>query len=247
MRTLFFAAAVLATVPAAAQKPLPVDRTLADTMPPGAGVRRTFAFQGRRGETVRFHVEGRENFTPGVEVGRMVGGRFRPFAVDRDTDGDAEASVVYTPPADNRYLVRVWSDDEGAGPYWMRAGRAGAMKLPAVRAVAVGATVQGAVTAGSPVTGERPPARYEQYAFRARAGQRLRLTMRSAALRNEHLVLWVGALHGGDFQELRRGQAQRPDGVLQVDFTAPADGEYAVRASTVQDGAGAFTLTLEAR
>lgn len=122
--------------------------------------------------------------------------------------------------------------------------------LPAVPAVAqqqnfppirVGQTVNGTLAATDPKLSERGP--FKVYRFDAREGQSLVLTLRSGAF---DAYLTVARTVGGITDQIETDDDRGGGTDARIRFRVPATGSYLVLAqSLAEDGAGAFTLSLE--
>lgn len=166
-------------------------------------------------------------------------------ALAEDDDGLADgtnARLRFTPEQDGTYVLRArtLSGMEGGAYSLSLRERPAPPRAPRTARLRVGAEEAGDLSDRDPE--QEDGGRYDAYSFRAEQGQRFIVTLNSDAF--DPLVR-VGRMAGGDFVEL----AQNDDGADQglnsrLVFTAPAAGDYVIRATSVEDGTGAYRIGL---
>ncbi|HET6765629.1 MAG TPA: PPC domain-containing protein [Longimicrobiaceae bacterium] len=119
---------------------------------------------------------------------------------------------------------------------------AAAAPVHAQTPIRVGQTVSGELTASDPTVSASDKSHYKLYSIRGTAGQAIRVTMRSSAFDS---FLTLGRSTGGTFTTLRFNDDGAGGNDSQIDFTYPADGEYLIRANSVSESTGAYTLQVE--
>jgi hypothetical protein len=166
--------------------------------------------------------------------------------IDSDDDGLGEGTdsrLRFAAPADGDYVLRVRPlSGEAGGDYRLSlAERAPAPEAPAPTPIAVGDALKGALAAGDPEADDG--SRYDAYAFTARQGERLSISLQSDAF--DPMVV-VGRGGAGSFEELARND-DAPGGGLNsyLTFTAPSEGDYLIRVTPVADRDGDYTLSLQ--
>ncbi len=166
------------------------------------------------------------------------------LAEDDDGLGDGtDSRLRFTPDTPGVYILRArtLTGLEG-GDYTLSLGeRARPPRAPRPTAIRLGQTIQGEL-------GERDPeqddgGRYDAYAFRASAGERLVVTLDSEAF--DPLVR-VGRMNGRDFDELAHNDDAGGGGLnSRLVFVAPSSGEYIIRATALSDSGGDYVVGLE--
>lgn len=166
-----------------------------------------------------------------------------PLAEDDDgLDDGTDARLRFTPERDGVYVLRArtFSGLDGGAYRLSLQERPPAPRAPRPTAIRVGATASGELTRNDPE--QEDGGRYDAYAFRARAGDRFVVTLDSEAF--DPLVR-VGRMNGPDFVELANND-DAPGGGLnaRLTFSAPAAGEYVIRATSVDQRLGLYEVGL---
>lgn len=251
------AAAVAALVlPAAAlaQTPAPIGpgQTVSGVLEDGDAVLGdgslydAWVYQGRQGERLTIVMRS-DAFDTYLAAGRGQGADCVECRTDDDGAGGTDSRLVVALPQDGDYVIRANSlGADGRGSYTLSVESDGGAAFragpPPVRDIAVG---------GPEVAGELDPADalhedgswFEDYRFSARAGQRLRASMRSGDF--DSFLAWGPA---GEWEQLGADDDGGDGTDARLDFEIPADGDYVLRANSLSAGeSGAFTLALVER
>ena len=171
-------------------------------------------------------------------------GEDTPLASDDDGLGEGTHSRLrFTADRAGAYVLRArtLSGLEGGDYTLSLAQRPPAGRAPRPTRIRVGQSVEGALAAGDPETGDGLA--YDAFTFRARAGERFTIDLIAESF--DPLVR-VGRMQGGDFDELAMND-DGPDTGLnsRLIFTAPAAGDYIIRATPlIAGGEGSYTLAL---
>lgn len=198
-------------------------------------------FTGRAGQRVEVVMKSAA-FDSYMAVGRMKGGELEVLGSDDDGAGGNDARVRVTLPADGEYLVRANSLTEGeTGAYTLTLGMAPALPpAPRPTAIRAGQTVSGRLAQGDALAGDE--SYYDAWVYEGRAGERLRITLRSTDF---DAFLSVGQGLGESFDDLQTDDDGAGGTDAQVEITLPRAGTYVIRANTLAaDETGAYTLTV---
>ncbi|HAD83906.1 MAG TPA: peptidase [Brevundimonas sp.] len=164
------------------------------------------------------------------------------LASDDDSAGTLNARLRFTAPEAGAYIVRArtFSGIE-TGDYQLSLKERAAPRLPRPGRIAVGRDATGSL--GSNSAEDDDGARYDAYAFRASAGERVKIDLESDDF---DAFLRVGRIVNGAFVQM----AENDDGGSSLNarlvFTAPQAGEYLIRATSYNSSAqGDYRLALE--
>lgn len=164
------------------------------------------------------------------------------LASDDDSAGALNARLRFTAPEAGAYIVRArtFSGIE-TGDYQLSLKERAAPRLPRPGRIAVGRDATGSL--GSNSAEDDDGARYDAYAFRASAGERVKIDLESDDF---DAFLRVGRIVNGAFVQM----AENDDGGSSLNarlvFTAPQAGEYLIRATSYNSSAqGDYRLALE--
>lgn len=181
------------------------------------------------------------DFDSFVEIGRP-GESWEALASDDDGLGEGlDSRLNFTLPEDGDYVIRAMPlATDGKGLYSIQLIDRGPEPLPG--SILVGATARGTLTETDAVSDEG--AYFDAYELQAKSGEKLRLTMVSNAVDS---LVEVGKLgEDGTFESLATDDDSLSDTHAQLDWTAPEDGVYVVRARSYAPGAvGDYALTVE--
>lgn len=172
-------------------------------------------------------------------------GEDEPFASDDDGLGEGTGSRLrFVAPEAGTYRLRARTlgGTDGGAYVLSLSQRPPAPRAPRPQGIRVGASVSGELTSRDPETDNG--ARYDAYALRLRAGDRVQVRLEADDF---DPVVRVGRSVGGAFVELAMNDDD-PSGGLhsRLIFTAPSDGEFLVRAEGLNDSAeGRYTLKVE--
>jgi hypothetical protein len=176
-------------------------------------------------------------------LGIYAEGSDTPLAEDDDgLNEDTNARLRFTPETSGTYILRArtLSGLDGGDYSLSLRERPAPPRAPRASGLRIGDEQTGELTARDPE--QEDGGRYEAYAFRAAAGQRVIVTLESEAFDPKVLV---GRMNGSDFVELGQNDDGPDDGLnSRLVFTAPAAGEYVIRATALQDGEGRYTVGL---
>ncbi|MDY6924375.1 MAG: PPC domain-containing protein [Pseudomonadota bacterium] len=168
-------------------------------------------------------------------------------AVASDDDGLGEgtdARLRFTVPTAGTYILRArpLSGLEGGAYSLSLTERPPAPRAPRPAAIRLGQTVEGQLSSRDPETDDGLP--YDAFAFRARQGDRLSLSLDSEAF---DPVVRIGRPATGAFAQLAENDDGPGAGLnARLIFTAPETGDYLIRVTPVgAGGEGAYTLRLQ--
>ena len=181
------------------------------------------------------------DFDSFVEIGRP-GEDWEALASDDDGLGEGlDSRLNFTLPEDGDYVIRAMPlAADGKGLYSIQLIDRGPEPLPG--SILVGATARGTLTEADAVSDEG--AYFDAYEMTAKSGEKLRLTMVSNAVDSLVEIGKVG--EDGAFESLATDDDSLSDTHAQLDWTAPEDGVYVVRARSYAPGAvGDYALTVE--
>lgn len=199
-----------------------------------------YGFSGQARQRVQIIVRSGD-FDSFVEIGRP-GDDWTALASDDDGLGEGlDSRLNFTLPEDGDYVIRAMPlAPDGAGLYSIQLIDRGPEPLPG--SILVGATARGNLGETDAVNDEG--AYFDAYELQAKEGEKLRLTMVSNAV---DAVVEVGRQgEDGSFESLGMDDDGLSDTNAQLDWTAPEDGVYVVRARSYAPGAvGDYALTVE--
>ncbi|MFN7128665.1 MAG: PPC domain-containing protein [Brevundimonas sp.] len=170
-------------------------------------------------------------------------GADEPLAEDDDgLNEDTHARLRFTPEMSGTYILRArtLSGTDGGDYSLSLRERPAPPRAPRPSGLRIGSEQTGELTGRDPE--QEDGGRYDAYVFRAAAGQRVIVTLESEAFDPKVLV---GRMNGADFVELAQNDDGPDDGLnSRLVFTAPAAGDYVIRATALQDGEGRYTVGL---
>lgn len=120
----------------------------------------------------------------------------------------------------------------------------GAVALTAGSAAAQRPIIPGEVTRGSLSTSDprmQNDSHYDEWAFAGRRGETVIVNMESSAF---DTYLYLGTLRRGNFQEISRDDDGGNGTNSRLSVRLPEDGTYVIRASSLRERTGQYTLTL---
>lgn len=219
-----------------------VEGEITDEDPQGDDGKRydAYVFTGAEGQRVQAILRSGD-FDAYLEIG-AAGDQFEVLA--SDDDGLAEGTdsrLNFTLPSAGEYVVRASPlDAEGKGLYSFELLDRGPEPKPG--SLLVGATVRGTLSNSAALSDEG--AYFDAYRFQAKKDEKLRLTMVSNAFDS---FIDLGRLDDdGDFSSLATDDDSLSDAHAKLDWTAPDDGWYLVRARAYgPNQTGAYALTVE--
>lgn len=199
-----------------------------------------FAFSGAAGQRVQAIMRSGD-FDTYLQIGR-AGAEFEALASDDDGLGEGtDSRLSYTLPDDGDYVLRVSPlGADGTGLYALELIDRGPQPQPG--SVLVGATARGVLTEADATAQDN--SFYDAYRVTLKEDEKLLITMVSNEVDS---FLVVGReQEGGAFEILGSDDDSLSDTHAKLEWTAPADGVYEVRAGTFQQGqTGAYALNVE--
>lgn len=197
-----------------------------------------YVFTGTEGQRVQVVLRSGD-FDSYLEIG-SADGEFSADASDDDGLGEGyDARLIYTLPADGQYIVRASSyASDGKGLYSLELSDRGPEPKPG--SLLIGATVRATLTDKDELSEEG--AYYDAYRFQAKKDDKLRITMVSNAF-DSYIDLGED---GDSFSSIAHDDDGLSDMHARLDWTAPSDGWYVIRARAYgPNQTGAYALTLE--
>lgn len=173
-----------------------------------------------------------------------IGNDEKVFEVlESDDDGLGEGTnsrLQFTAPESRSYIIRAKAyGSEARGDYELEFSDRG--PEPQAGSLLVGATVRSSLT-DQDNTGDNG-AYYDDYIFHAKADEKLRMTMVAASF---DAVVMVGQMRNDSFSELAQDDDSLSDTHARLNWTAPSEGTYVVRATSYsRNSTGSYVLTLE--
>lgn len=164
------------------------------------------------------------------------------LASDDDSAGDLNARLRFTAPEAGVYIVRARNfSGMATGDYHLTLKERVAPRLPRPGSISVGRNANGRL--GSNSAEDDDGKRYDAYAFRATAGERVKIDLESDDF---DAFLRVGRIANGAFIQMAEND-DGGDGLnARLVFTAPQAGEYLVRATSYSGSAdGNYRLSME--
>jgi hypothetical protein len=251
-----FMACMLTPLALAAQQPTPlrvgqtVNGTLSGSDPvmlSGMGPFRVHHLEARQGD--RLIVTLRSGaFDAFLSIMRAVGGIHEVVASDDDSGGGSDARLRWTVPVTGTYVVVAQAlNPEGAGGYTLSVETAPPARPVTPVAISVGETRDGVLTEESSLLPEEPTdVFHDLYAFDARAGQELVVTLDSDDF---DAFLAVGPLSGTTIDIAATDDDSGTGTNARVRFTVPQDGRYGIQVRGLgPDAIGRYRLSVsEAR
>jgi pre-peptidase len=202
----------------------------------------TWVISARAGQRLLIEMKS-DSFDTFLSFGKMENDEFNATGTDDDGGDDTNSRLRVTVPENGEFLIRANSMGTATGPYTLTVTeRPPPPPAPAPRPITVGQEVSGELSDDDAVMEDE--SYYDYYAFEGRAGDRLRITMRSDDF---DTFLAFGRMEGGSFSEISTNDDGGEDGTnSQLEVTLPAAGRYVIRANSLSGGnTGAYTLKLE--
>jgi len=180
------------------------------------------------------------DFDTFVQIGR-AGAEFTVLASDDDGLGEGtDSRLSYTLPEDGDYVLRALPlGKDGKGLYSLELVDRGPQPTPG--SLLVGATARGTLTEADATAED--DSFYDAYRVTLKEDEKLLITMVSNEV--DSFVV-VGNDKDGAFEVLGSDDDSLSDTHAKLEWTAPADGTYEIRAGTFQQGqTGAYALNVE--
>ncbi len=220
-----------------------------------------YTFQARAGDGVTATLRS-SAFDAFLVLGRMRGDDFEEIESDDDNGGGSDARVSATLPEAGTYTLRansLYGDKTGAYTLQLASGvvessdddddehgghddhGTDARPLhPQARAIRAGQTVRDSLRATDPEDSDGTY--YQDWLYTGRAGERIVITMRSAAFDS---YLQFGKAGAGTFTyvDAQDDRGGGNDSLMAV--ALPEDGQYVLRVNTISKATGPYTLRVE--
>ncbi len=166
------------------------------------------------------------------------------LASDDDGLGDGTHSRLrFTAPGSGVFTLRArtLSGLDGGAFTLSLKERPRPARAPRPTGIRVGGSAEGMLAASDPESDDG--VRYDAYGFRARAGQRVAVSLDAEDF---DPLVQVGQMQRGAFVELAQNDDGGGGGLnSRLVFTAPRNGDYVIRATALgSEGAGAYTVAL---
>ena len=199
-----------------------------------------YAFTGLDGQRIQAIMRSGD-FDTFVQIGR-AGTEFEALASDDDGLGEGtDSRLSYTLPEAGDYVLRVLPlGSDGKGLYSIELIDRGPQPQPG--SVLVGATARGTLTEADATAEDN--SFYDAYRVTLKDGEKLLLTMVSNEV--DSLVVVGRVKDDGTFEALGSDDDSLSDTHAKLEWTAPGDGTYEIRAGTFQQGqTGTYALNVE--
>ena len=232
--------------------PLSIGRSVSGTLDEGdqmdadGSYYDVYSFSGRQGDRVEITMTS-SALDSYLEVGEPAAGGDEFFAEysDDDSGENLDSRIRITLPRTGEYHVRAMSlYPEETGEYTIALREAAQQQPASSRPIRVGQTVEGMLNEGDPVLDDG--SYYELYTFEGRAGQDIRITLRSTDF-DAYLQFgeWDGENIDVMYSDDDSGEGTEGlDSMLEL--TLPGTRTYAIMANSVYGAEhGDFILTLE--
>lgn len=199
-----------------------------------------YSFSGRQGQRIQAIMRSGD-FDTVLQIGSAEGA-FSALASDDDGLGEGtDSRLNYTLPEDGDYVLRASTyGPEGEGLYSLELIDRGPQPQPG--SILVGATARGTLTESDATAEDN--SFYDAYRVTLKAEEKLTIIMAS----NEVDSFVVVGRPGDDaaFEVLGSDDDGLSDTHSKLEWTAPSDGTYEIRAGTFQQGqTGAYALIVE--
>lgn len=198
-----------------------------------------YAFTGVEGQRIQAIMRSGD-FDALLQVG-LAGEEFEELASDDDgLRQGTDARLIFTLPEDGDYVLRALPySSTGKGLYSLEFSDRG--PEPGPGSLLIGSTARGSLSETDAMDDDGVS--FDAYTFKAKADEKLRFTMISAAF---DAVVEVGEDKDGEFRSLEEDDDSLSDTHARLDWTAPRDGTYVVRArSFAPASTGDYVLTVE--
>ena len=199
-----------------------------------------FTFSGVEGQRIQAIMRSGD-FDTNLEIGR-ADGEFEMLAEDDDGLGEGtDSRLSFTLPESADYVIRAMPlEAEKDGLYEIELVDRGPQPLPG--SVLIGATARG--TLGETDAAAEDNSYYDAYRITLKEDEKLLITMVSNEV-DSFLVVGRDKADG-EFEPLASDDDGLSDTHAKIEWTAPADGTYEIRAGSFQQGqTGAYAMNVE--
>jgi hypothetical protein len=198
-----------------------------------------YTFSGN-GQRVRVAVRSGA-FDASMRVTRVTAAGEEEVGTDDDSGGGTDAQMVFIANGDYRIYAKP-----------LEAGKSGSFTVSisemvvrpvATKPLTIGQMVEASIESTDPELDDGR--NFHQYAFTARPGERLVITMRSSAF--DAFLDW-GSVSPGGFESSSTDDDSAGDTDARLEVVMPADGTYVIRVYGLEKGKlGAYSLMVERR
>ena len=198
-----------------------------------------FVFEGREGQRVRAIMRSGD-FDTYLQIGNAEGD-FSALASDDVGRGEGtDARLNFTLPADGRYVLRALPlGSNGKGLYSLELQDRGPQ--PQAGSILIGTTARGTLTETDATADDN--SFYDAYRITLKEGEEVRIKMVSNEVDS---FLIIGRDTDGSFEPLGSDDDGLADTHAKLEWEAPEDGTYEIRAGTYAQGqTGAYALIVE--
>lgn len=199
-----------------------------------------FVFEGREGQRVRAVMRSGD-FDTYLQIGNAEGD-FSALAQDDDGLGEGtDSRLNFTLPADGRYVLRASPlGAEGKGLYSLELQDRGPQ--PHAGSLLIGSTAHGMLTETDATADDN--SFYDAYRVTLKEDEKLIIMMVSNEV--DSFVVVGHENEGGTFEGMASDDDGLSDTHAKLEWTAPEDGTYEIRAGTFQQGqTGSYALIVE--
>ncbi|GAA0625686.1 hypothetical protein GCM10009422_22920 [Brevundimonas kwangchunensis] len=195
-----------------------------------------FVFSGTQGQRIQAIMRSGD-FDSYLQIG-LAGEEFSALSQDDDGLGEGfDSRLRFTLPEDGEYVIRASPlGSEGKGLYSLELTDRGPQPVPG--SILVGATARGELTEADATADNNSV--YDAYRITVKEGEELVILMVSNEVDS---VVTIGHADGDDFEALAADDDGLSDTHSKLEWTAPDDGEYEIRAGTFSQGqTGSYAL-----
>ncbi|RZJ16620.1 MAG: peptidase [Brevundimonas sp.] len=199
-----------------------------------------YRFRGEEGRRVQVIVRSGD-FDAFVAIGKVIDGQFVVLGSDDDGLGEGtDARLSYTTENTSEYIVRASPlGSDGKGLYSIELIDQGPEPKPG--SIVVGGAARGTLGVGDSMAEDG--SYYEAYRLHAKKDEKLNLTLVS---NDFDAYVSIGRIDDGDYTQLEADDDGLSDTHARLEWTAPEDGEYEVRAGSFAQGeTGAYALMID--
>lgn len=199
----------------------------------------SYALSGLAGQRIQAIMRSGD-FDTFLQIGR-AGPEFSILASDDDGLGEGtDSRLSYSLPEDGDYVIRALPlAKDGKGLYSLELVDRGPQPQPG--SLLIGSTARGTLTETDATAEDN--SFYDAYRVTLKEDEKLLITMVSNEVDS---YVSVGADKDGAFETLASDDDSLSDTHAKLEWTAPADGTYEIRAGTFQQGqTGAYALNVE--
>lgn len=186
-------------------------------------------YVGRAGETITLDMRSSE-FDPFLTLYSVGSQTTTRVAQDDNGGGGLNSRIVYRIPADGEYVVRAERRQPGrSGSYTLSlSSSAGASRPSGGRAISPNTAVSSELDGSDSKMRDGTP--YEMWTYVGRAGETLRITLRS---NDFDAFLSIGTMRNGVFTPIESADDGAGGTHSRIDITLPIAGEYVIRANSL--------------